>query len=215
MRQFDFYLGAQIHGADGHCGKLAGLVIKPEHQQVTDLIVNKGFLLPQKHILPLSLVQNTQNNQVRLSVSNQDLNQYPVYKGIKHEEPTTGLGHLTTEMTIPYGSYGTLEPAVPTIQQKIHKGFGPDKKAIEQGIPVNNWESMMGKLVRVVVNCAQKTISYLVVQRGMIFSERIVIPNSMIERISENDILVNGTNETLAHLPRYSQVIGADSRLAR
>lgn len=211
MMQYDFNLKARIQGKDGECGTLAGLVTDPLAQQVTDLIIKRGYLLAQQRIVSIALVQSAQKDDVYLSLGSYELDQYPEYRLVKYEEPITGLEQQrTAEVAAPYGLYGASEPTVPTRNQTIRKGIVSDQKVIEPDMPVKNLDGKIGKVIRVVVSRRHQEISYLVVQRSMIFPTHLVFPITMVENVNEDHILVTGTNEALGHLPRYKDVVEAD-----
>lgn len=203
MIYFDFNLGAHLQCKDEECGKLAGLVVEPETRQVTNLIVDQGFLVHQAHVLPITVVQSAREDKVYLSISSYEFDQYPRYRVTEYEKPVTGLEQPTGEVATSYGLYGTSAPTVPTVKEKIREGIQYNQRVIEREMPVSNIDGKIGKVVRVVVDREGQEITYLVVQRGLIFHEQFVIPRSMVESIHEGGILVTGTNEALQDLPPY------------
>jgi uncharacterized protein YrrD len=211
MMYFDFHLGGgHIQCKDGECGKLAGLVIEPETRQVTDLIVKEGHLLTQAHVLPLTLVQSALEDNVNLSISSHEIDQYPEYRVTTIEEPVTELEHSSMRVATPYGLYGPSEPTVPMVKRKIREGIVLGQEVIEPGMPVNNAEGKIGKVIRVLINREQGEMVYLAVQRGMFFSERLVIPNSMVEDVHESGIQITGTDKALEHLAHYESTVETD-----
>ena len=207
MKQFDFNLKGYIQGKDGEYGRLAGLVIYPEARLVTNLIVKRGNLIPHMRVVPVATVRCTVEDNIYLSVGSHELNQYPQYRIVEREIPITELDERTVELTAPYGIYGPAEPTVPTIKQKAREGIASDQKVIEFGMALENLGGKIGKAVRVVVNGEHNEMSYVVVQRGLIFHEHLVVPITMVEAISDDSILVTGTDEMLAELPRYKDIV--------
>jgi uncharacterized protein YrrD len=203
MLHFDFQLGAHLQCKDEECGKLAGLVVEPETQQVTNLIVEQGFLMHQARVVPIAVVQSALEDKVYLSISSSEFDQYPVYRVTEYEKPVTGLEQPTTEVLTSYGLYGTSAPTVPTIKEKIREGIPYGQSVIVRDMPVNNIDGKIGKVVRVVVGREHQEITHLVVQRGLLFHEQFVMPGSMIESIDDEGILVTGRDEALQQLPRY------------
>jgi uncharacterized protein YrrD len=203
MRHFDFNLGAHLQCKDEACGKLIGLVIEPESRQVTSLIVDQGFLVTQAHVLPFAVVESALEDKVYLSLDLSEFDQYPKYRVIEHERPVTGLEQSPGEVATSYGLYGTSAPTVPTVKEKIHEGIPSGQLVIERETPVKTVEDKIGKVARVIVDRECQELTHLVIQRGLIFHEQLVLPISMIESIHENGILVSGTDEILQQLPHY------------
>jgi len=76
MTQLNFHMGVQVQCTNGQCGKLAGMVINPESQHITDLIVEKGFLLKHDRIVPISVMEDATEENVHLSLNSDELDQY-------------------------------------------------------------------------------------------------------------------------------------------
>ena len=203
MTHFDINLGGQLQCKDEARDKLIGLVIEPESRQVTNLIIDQGFLVSQAHVLPFSLVHGALEDKVYLSIDCSEFEQYPKYRVTEHEKPVTGLEQSSGEVATPYGLYGTSAPTVPTVKEKIREGIPFGQLVIERDMPVSTGEGKVGKVIRVMVEPESQEITHLVVQRGLIFHEQLVLPISMIESIHENGILVNGTDEALQQVPHY------------
>jgi len=209
MTQLNLCIDAQIQCTNGQCGKLAGVVMNPESRCITDLIVEKGFLLKHDRILPLSVMESATEENVYLSINSNELDQYPEYRVIEYEEPVTGLEQQSTPIVTPYGMQGALDPVVPMVKKKIREGIG-GQKVIERGMHVKSTDGTFGKVDHVLMNLESKEVTHLVVRRGMIFSDHVVIPISMIEEVREDSIFVTGTAEELEQLPRYTPAAKTD-----
>jgi len=91
MAKYDFNIGARIHCKDGDCGKLLKVVIDPHTQRVTDLIIEKGFLLTTDRVLPVNVVEQAVGEEVSLSIPSETLSEYPEYREIEFEEPAPAV----------------------------------------------------------------------------------------------------------------------------
>ena len=209
MMQFDFNLSGNIQAKDEEYGQLAGLVLYPEARLVTGLIVKRGLLMAQQRVVPIDLVQSALGDDVYLTADSDELDQCQEYRVVEYEEPVTGLEQQTAGVAVPHGLYGPTEPTVPTKKQKFYEGIASDQKVIEAGMPISNLEGKIGKVVRVVVNRESNEITSLVVQRGMIFHKYLVVPITMVEDVSEDSVLVTGTNDMLEELPQYQDITQA------
>lgn len=204
MTPLNFHLGAHVQCTNGQCGKLAGVVINPDNYHIRDLIVEKGFLLKHDRILPIAVMNKATEEHVYLTISSDDLDHYPEYRVKEYEEPAPGLESRSTPVATPYGMHGALDPVVPMIKKKIREGIGPGQKVIERGMPVRNTHGTFGKVDHVLINSETKALTHLVVYRGLIFSDHLVIPISMVDEVHADSILVTGTDEELSQLPRYT-----------
>ena len=211
MTNFNFNLKARIQGKDGECGTLAGLVVDSEARVVTALIIQRGHLLAQRRVVPISTVQSAQEDDVYLSLGSYELDQYPEYRLVEFEEPIVELNQKQpAEIVAPFGLHGVTEPTVPTRKLKVREGIGAGYKVIEPGMVLKNLDGKVGKAARVAVDGEHHSITYLVARRGLVFPEYLVIPVTMIDEVSEDSITLFGIDEALSNLPQYKDVIGID-----
>ena len=208
MNQFDFDIGAQVHCQDGNCGRLAKVVVDPETQQVTNLIVEAGFLLKRARVFPIAVVETTTAEGIYLSIVSADLSNYPEYREVEHERPASGAeAPFTASGAILPGGMALPEQSVPLVREKVREGLSSeDLSLVAQGTPLKNQEGVFGKVDHVIVDADSKEITGLVVRHGFVFPELLNLPVSLIEYVGEKSIFVSATNEELQKLPRYSPV---------
>lgn len=211
MAEFDFNIGARIHCQDGQWGKLVKLVINPETRQVTNLIVQKGFLLKYDQVLPLAVVTNATAEDIYLNISSDELDTYPEYHEMELAEPDPNLSQAEAQIMVWTDAQGMLEPVVPMVRRRICKGILAEQRVIERGTPVSNSDGIIGQVDHVIVNGESEEITHLVVtQQGFILTDRLVIPIAMVEAVGQDGIVIRGTNEALASLSRYTLRAEAD-----
>lgn len=208
MNEFDFNMGAHVHCQDGQCGKLAKVVLNPDTWQVTDLIVEEGFLLKRARVFPISVVTTTTAEDIYLSISSGDLGNFPEFREVEYEVLASDNKTLFQD---PYAA-GSLDTAkVPMVREKIRQGItSDDLLVVQQGTPVFNAAGKVGKLDHVITNEESGQITHLVVRQGTLFSEQLVIPVFMVEHVGEKGILIAPTDNELKELARYTPEEGSD-----
>jgi len=211
MAKLDFNIGSQVHcKKDESCGKLLKVVVDPHTERVTDLIVERGFLQKIDRVLPVSAVERTTDQDIYLSISGDELEDYPEYREVEFRKPAPGWGEAkqykaehTRYWVTPHGGFAYHEPAVPRVRREVHEGISSEMEVIEPETPVHNVEGMVvGKVDHVLVDRESGEITHLVVRRGLIPYYPIV-PISMIEYVSEESVYVKATTEEIKQLPRY------------
>jgi hypothetical protein len=90
MSGFDFKIGAVVHCPDGRCGRLLKVVVDPETREVTDLIVEKGFLLSEDRVLPADAVEEAAADEIHVSVASHELEEFERYDEDVVEVPAPG-----------------------------------------------------------------------------------------------------------------------------
>jgi sporulation protein YlmC with PRC-barrel domain len=198
MAVLDFHIGAKVHCTDGRCGKLVKVVVDAQTQQVTDLIVEKGFLLRIDRVLPISTVARVTADDLYLNISSDELANFTEYHEVTVKEPAPG-GYRPSSGVNVGGNYA--EPYVPMIRRRLREGISAGKTVIDNKTEVENLERVLGHIDHVIVDSETETISHLVVRRGLIPDYR-VIPIEKVEEVGD-DIFVSLTQEELKRLPVY------------
>jgi uncharacterized protein YrrD len=206
MIQFDLNINAIVHSQDGPSGKLVGVVTDPDTQQVTELIIQKGFLPAKKHILPFSVVEKATKEGVFLSISHEVVETYPEYKVVDYEMPAPDVQPTSYQM-----ADGTrVNAPIPTVRRRIRKGIEAGREVIERGVPVRNSAERLGTIDHCIVDGESDEITHLVLRQGLLFPTHPVIPFLLVQEVTSNGIFVNISKEKLETLPQYSPPVEAD-----
>jgi osmotically-inducible protein OsmY/sporulation protein YlmC with PRC-barrel domain len=209
MKTFDFNIGAQVYCGEEACGELLKVVVDPHKERVTDLIVQRGLLFKTDRVLPVSAVERTTGQDIYLSVSSDEVKDYPEYREVDFKKPAPGWGQTrqykaehTRCWTSPWGP-ACQEPVVPMVRQRVHENVPSTSEVIERGTPVLNVMGEIGKVDHVLVDRESGEITHLVVRKGLI-PEHPIVPASAIERVSEEGVAIDVTKEALEELPQYT-----------
>ena len=207
MAKLDFDIGARVHCTDGECGKLLKVVVDPHTQRVTDLIVQRGLVLPTDRVLPADLVARTHDGELYLDISREAFNAHPEYREVEFEEPAPGaeagrydLGDVRCWQD-PY-RLACPEPVIPMVKKRIHAGVDADLAVVERGTPVVNHQGRVGRVDHLLVDAESGEISSLVVRRGMI-PYYPILPISAVRQVSDEAVTVDLTEAEIDDLVRY------------
>jgi len=209
-----FNIGASVYCKDGRCGRLKKVVVNPRTERITDLIVEKGFLLKRDRVLPVSVVERAGENEIHLSINSDQLDRYPEY----HEEQfkVTASSQRwagyeqgqVVQWTTTYGRYSHLATAS-TIRQRVQKDVPSELSVIGRGTPVKSVDGPVGTVHHLLVDRESGKVTHLVV--GKIFgSNTLVIPFSLVKYINGDGICIEATAEELRRFPQYSPRASAD-----
>ena len=214
MHSYDLKIGAEVRCRDGGCGRLHKVVLDPHTQRVTDLIVERGFLLTTDRVLPVDLVERAAGEEIYLGLASDELSGYPEYREFEFEEPAPEAGSGRYEWRdVRCWARGyrmaCREPVVPTIRRPIHVGVRPSRAVIERGTPVRNrggrsTEVELGKVDHLLVEPESGEVSHLVVRRGLL-PYQPVVPASAVRAVSEDEVTVALTDREVEALPRYKR----------
>jgi osmotically-inducible protein OsmY/uncharacterized protein YrrD len=211
MSEFDFNIGAQVRCEDGRCGQLLKVVVDPAAQEITDLVIEKGFLLKDSRVLPIETVEETTEDEIRLSIASDQLGHFEAYEKKAFEIAAPGWKQRGTykkgeavrwtTMATPYGAV-TSRHIVPMVRQRVHKGISAKETVLEQGTSVKNAQGEVGAVDHVLVDPDSGDIEHVVVDRGLL-ARSLIIPASDVKEVAEDAVLVDLGDDDLNELPRY------------
>ena len=208
MAKFDFDIGTEVDCQDGRCGKLHKVVLDPHTRRVTDLIVERGFLLTTDRVVPVDLVGQATRERITLLISSQALSEYPRYKVVEFREPAPEVQsehYDQGDVRCWVGRYGAVcpEPVVPMVRRQIREGVLPIRAVIERGTPVQDTGgSQIGKVDHLLVDQESGEVSHLVVRKGLL-PYYPILPIEKVKSVTDKAVSVSLAEGELELLPRY------------
>ena len=214
MARHDYNIGAPVHCRDGDCGRLHKVVVDPHTQRVTDLIVERGFLLTTDRVLPVDTVERATGEDIYLSISSKALDDYPEYRVIEFEEPAPGVKDAMYDRGdvrcwMQGYRMACREPVVPMVRMEVQEGVPRGRAVIEQGALVVNRQGTVGEVDHMLVDSKTGKVSHLVVRRGLLPYYPIV-PISAVKAIRDDSVKVSLGQKEMDTLPRYRRRCGSD-----
>jgi osmotically-inducible protein OsmY/sporulation protein YlmC with PRC-barrel domain len=203
MAKLDLHIGAQVHCKDQHCGKLVKLVVDPQTQQVTDLIVEKGLLLKQDRVLPIATVERVTEQEICLNIRSHELSNYPEYHQVEIKEPASPEHAYSSATTLGPGLGTISERVVPMVRRRVHQGIAAGTTVIGHGTGVENPHKTLGHVDHVVVDTQTGQMAQLILRHGNFFPEYVVIPAAQIKDVDEQNVFVSVGDAELPALARY------------
>jgi len=214
MVQYDLNIGAQVRCTDGTCGRLLKVVIDPQTERVTDLVVERGFLLTTDRVVPTDVVRRAAGEEVHLDISSQDLADYPEYRDVEFEEPAPAVNagvYGRDHVRCWSGGYrlACRSPVIPMVRREVHEGVSPTGAVIERGTPVRNQEGQIGHVDHLLVDPEDGKVTHLVMRRG-ILAYYPILPVSAIRLVSDGAVTVSLNEEEVKDLPRFKRRAAED-----
>lgn len=206
MKMLDLQIGTKLFGTDGECGRLAKIVVNPETQEVTDIVVEKGFMLSkQNRVLPIALINRAVDGSIHLNMHCNELENYPEYKEIEIEEPD-----ITMQVRTPVSANGGYSDySSPMIRRRLRQGIPSEMAVVGTNTPVETNDATIGYVDHVLIDPFTHTITHVVMRQGLLFHEYRMIPVEMIQTVNEHVCLAT-SSELLDLLPRYAIRDGCD-----
>ncbi|MBC7237903.1 MAG: BON domain-containing protein, partial [Chloroflexi bacterium] len=202
-------IGAMVECRDGTCGRLSRLVVDPHTGRVTDIVVERGWLLPTDRVVPLEAIKEAEEKRVYLDLSKEDVEKMAEFHEREFQVPASNVplddqypGDIKV-VRQPIQGWLYPWPVMPMIAYHVHEGIPDERVPLRRGTPVHTWRGQVGKLDHVLVDRKTGRVTHLVVDRGF-FAQSYLVPIEAVEEVGERRILLKLTEEELRRGPQYA-----------
>lgn len=213
--KIQFQKNAGVLSAEGkHLGSLERVVVNPQTNVVTDIVVRTGGLLRnEEKVVSINLVNGTTVDYILLNEGADDLAEYP---NLEEEQPVVEEGDEVDTSAIsdrkPHAIPGNPFVSIPimpvvnnemTTQATLNIPKGT--VALKEGAKVFTSDGgHVGNVERVLADPTKDTITHLVVSKGLFIRESKLVPIRWVSNLGEDTVQlrVNSDSvEELADLP--------------
>lgn len=213
----EFKEGTKVYTATGDdVGEIARVVLNPETNEITHIVVSQGWLFTEDRVLPIHLVDQAVADRIQLRADVKNLDDLPNFEESYYVEPD-GTSHdpqgyapqlywyppMGNAWSGYYsGSYGyTATPYVLHTEQNIPEGT----VGLREGARVVSADGEdVGTVERIFTNNKMNRATHLLVKEGWLFQEKHSIPVDWIRSVDENEIRLSVNANTLDRVPAYN-----------
>lgn len=224
--QMQYKEGTNVYTAGGdNLGSIKRIVMNPRTQQVTHLVVEKGFFFPEDRIVPVSWVVQADENRVELgqSVNADELplfeeEYYIPYEDMAEADPKkyASSSAYSRVHTAPYLYYGPIGawwsyPGIygdddPYYVQEERTNIPEGTLALKTGANVMSHDGKhVGNVEQVFTNSDNDRASHFLISKGLFFKAHKLVPTYWIEETDTNQVRLAVTAQTLNDLPEYEE----------
>ena len=210
--------GTSVFTSSGdEVGKINCFVMDPATNEVTHIVVQKGWLLPEDKVVPIAMIDTAMEERVVLNQKIEDLDQLPPFEETHFVELTDEDLHPTDSPTSRYApAYYWYPPAA----YVGYPGFGPgyygwppvettrnipaDTIPLKEGADVISSDGKhVGDVERLFVDAESKRATHFLISEGLLFKERKLIPAHWIRSVAEDKVNLAVPSRLLERLPEY------------
>jgi osmotically-inducible protein OsmY/sporulation protein YlmC with PRC-barrel domain len=216
MTDYDFKIGTPVLAAEGKVGRLKYVVVDPNIEVVTHLVVERGLLARHDIVVPVGWVEQADAQGIRLQAKLDELDTLPEFREVEFWAPDPTArpvsGHRPADTRIwisPYGTVHRFHSA--SILHRVRLGIGEADIVIRRGLPVYSADgARIGTVDHLLVEPPTQRITHLVIHRGRWFSpgEDYMVSIEHVTAASEYGIRLRLRREEISHLPRYHLTTG-------
>jgi sporulation protein YlmC with PRC-barrel domain len=198
----DIPLNAEVHCADGVCGRSTYVVVNPVNEQVTHVVVREEWFPHAEYLVPLDLVIESTPDTIRLRCTKEDLLTQEPFTEVEYVEgDLPDLGYERGDFMLwPYN----VPEEDGVIQVEIER-VPPGELAVRRGTHVKAVDGRVGQVDEFLVDPVSEHITHLILREGHLWGQKdVTIPISEIARIEEDTVHLKLTKKQIETLPTIS-----------
>ena len=217
-----FKENAEVFTSTGEkVGRIDRVVIDPKSDELTHLVVKKGFLFTTDKVVPIEHVETTTEDRVELKAGTGNPDEFPNFEEthyIQAQESETfakrelgGKKPLAWYYPLPGGAWWRTGMGVypgypqPPYIRKTELNIPDDNVPLEEGAKVVSKEGdHVGDVERVYVEEEEQRVTHLLISKGLVSKTRKLIPSMWVESVSEDNVRLSISKNFVEELPEYS-----------
>jgi uncharacterized protein YrrD len=214
-----FNENAEVVTTDGQkLGKIDRVVFDPNSNELTHLVVKKGFLLTEDKVVPLDCIESATEERVVLKKGQLDLDDIPNFEethyvpveeaGVSEERGHGGLDKLAWYYPVPGSawwrqrSFANRGISKPPYVRKTEVNIPEGTVALEEGARVVSSEGEhVGNIERVYADEEEQRVTHLLISKGLISKSRKLIPSMWVDSVREDEVRLSIGERFVEKLP--------------
>lgn len=204
--------GVDVLKQDGQkVGELESVIIDPATEEITQLIVRKGFLLTKDKLVPISLVADGNEERILLHEFEGEIEDLQDYEETHYVPVENYINNEIEGKIIPMVFYSPLSASrshaaqltsVPVVKENLP----PEKESLKEGMDVIALDDeSVGRVSEVILHPATDRTTHLLVKEGLLFKKEFLIPVEWVKEIEGSHIDLYVDSKVVEKLPEYQQ----------
>lgn len=214
-----FKEGAFVYTADNReVGTIERVVLDPESNEVTHVVVRKGWLFSEDKVVPIQLIDQATEDRVVLSPDTRDFDDLPNFEERHYVPPDESIAPASPGYVRPTYWYPPVGATWPTYYTGTY-GYpaAPYVAYTEQNIPdgtvalkegarvVSDDDRDVGTVDEVIADSDSGTATHLVIEEGWLFTEKRAIPTDWVRSVMEDEIRLSVPARVLERVPEFQR----------
>ena len=218
-----FKQGTHVYTQNGNdVGEIDRVVLDPQTDEVTHVVVRKGWLFTEDKVVPIDLIDKAVADQIQLRADVTNLDDLPEFEERYYVPPNEASDEALSREYDPAEVAPSLYwyPPIGSAWAGYYNGYYaypqvPYVVHSEQNIPegtiglkegarvVSSDDENVGNVERIFTNNELNRATHLLIAAGWLFKERRLIPVDWIRTVNEDEIDLAVTASTLEKIPAY------------
>lgn len=200
-------------------GKINRFVLDPATNEVTHIVVQKGWLLPADKVVPIAMINSATEERVVLNKDLGNFDQLPPFEETHFVEltqadipPTAYPTHQFSPAYYWYPPSGYMgypafgaeyygwPPAVKT------RNIPADTIPLKEGAGVISSDGEhVGDIERVFIDSESHRATHFLISQGVLLKERKLVPTHWVRSVEEDQVQLATPSRLLERLPAYQE----------
>lgn len=200
-------------------GKINRFVLDPVTNEVTHLVIQKGWILPDDKVLPFQMISAADDKLV-LNEDLGDFDELPSFEETHfvrlNDEDAAGLKRTHDPLigyspayywypTHPGMGYAGITPGYTALPpSKVKRNIPEDTVPLQEGTDVISADGdHVGDVERLIVESDSNNVTHLVISRGLLFKDRKLVPVHWLKSVEEKKVHLAVPTRLLERLPSH------------
>ena len=203
-------------------GRVNRFVLDPATDEVTHIVVQKGWLLPEDKVVPFSMVQATGGERLILKEEVGDFDELPPFEetnfvratdelpGDPGRRPDVASPYLPAYYWYPsragtgFPGFGVAPYAVPSSETK--RNIPEDTVPLKEGSRVVSSDGEhVGNVDHLFLEGDSNKVTHFLISQGILFKDRKLVPAHWVKSVEEDTVYLVVPSELLERLPSYHE----------
>jgi sporulation protein YlmC with PRC-barrel domain len=192
----DIPIDVEVFCTDGKCGRSTGVVLKPNTEEVTHLIIKEKEAPHEKVMIPVQAVTATTPDSINLSYTLGKMAQMQPF--IETEYVKLNIPRYAGGLYSMAGDFYPESEVFPVDRKTTPAG----ELALLRGAQVEATDGHVGRVDELLVDPEDDRITHLVLREGHLWGKKdVTIPVSEIDSIEEDIVHLKIDKRTIGSLP--------------
>lgn len=217
-RKLELKEGTDVFTAnDEQLGKINRFILDPGTNEVTHIVVQKGWLLPADKVVPIAMISSATDEKIVLNEDIRDFDTLPAFEETHYVELTEADMPPTGYPTYSYApAYYWYPPSgyigYPRFGAEYY-GWPPvvttrnipaDTVPLKEGTDViSSDDEHVGEVERIFLDSQSHKATHFLISQGTFLKERKLVPAHWIRSVEEDKVQLSVPAQLLERLPAY------------
>lgn len=203
-------------------GRVNRFVLDPATNEVTHIVIQKGWLLPEDKVVPFELVSSTSEDSLILSDEVGEFDKLPPFEETHFIRVTDDDPGDPVPSNQPAYQYAPAYYWYPSHGYTGFPGFGPgyyptpvtetkrnipeDTIALQEGTDVISSDGEhVGDVERLLIEPESNKATHFLISQGMLFKDRKLVPVHWVRSVEEDKVHLAVSSRLLERLPAHQE----------